>query len=136
MQKVFRTHGAKVSQESLAPCATLFCTGARGFSLPGFKRPFAPSPNHFRAFSYFRPLSQALWFATLGTLFGLVLGFPRTLVPGRWVAKPKLQGGRAVVPTFLWSRNSRILVLPKAPRRTKNTTHSKFTTRSECTIAL
>ena len=22
-----------------------------------------PSPNHFRAFSYFRPLSQALWFA-------------------------------------------------------------------------
>ena len=29
------------------------------------KRPFAPSPNHFRRLSYFRPLSQALWFARL-----------------------------------------------------------------------
>ena len=29
----------------------------------GSERPFAPSPNHFRAASYFRPLSQALWFA-------------------------------------------------------------------------
>ena len=29
------------------------------------KRPCAPSPNHFREFPYFRPLSQALWFATL-----------------------------------------------------------------------
>ena len=44
MQKVFRTHGAKVSQESLAPCATLFCTsatpgctGARGFRSLGSK---------------------------------------------------------------------------------------------------
>ena len=33
--------------------------------LPRFKRPFAPSPNHFRGFSCFRPLSQALWFAIL-----------------------------------------------------------------------
>ena len=31
--------------------------------LPRSKRPFAPSPNHFRGFSYFWPLSQALWFA-------------------------------------------------------------------------
>ena len=33
---------------------------------PGsIKGPFAPSPNHFRGFSCFRPLSQALWFAIL-----------------------------------------------------------------------
>ena len=31
----------------------------------GSKDLFAPSPNHFRAFSYFRPLCQALWFANL-----------------------------------------------------------------------
>ena len=33
--------------------ATPFCTGASPFSLPGLKRPFAPSPNHFRAFTIF-----------------------------------------------------------------------------------
>ena len=43
------------------------CTGARdSLRLRGSKRPFAPSPNHFRGFSYFRPLSQALWFANKG----------------------------------------------------------------------
>ena len=57
MQKVFWTRGTKVSEESLAPCATLFCTratwsctGAQGFSPPRLQRPFAPSPNHFRGF--------------------------------------------------------------------------------------
>ena len=61
-KRFFWAQGAKVSQEPLAPCATLFCTGAtractgaRGFSLPRFKRPLAPSPNHFRGFSCFRP---------------------------------------------------------------------------------
>ena len=29
------------------------CTGARGFVLPGSKRPFAPSPQHFWEFSLF-----------------------------------------------------------------------------------
>ena len=33
--------------------ATPFCTGASPFSLPGLKRPFAPSPNHFREFTIF-----------------------------------------------------------------------------------
>ena len=33
--------------------------------LPGSKRPFAPSRNHFREFPIFDPLSQAAWFATL-----------------------------------------------------------------------
>ena len=33
----------------------LFCTSARGFSLSGSKRPFAPSRNHFPGISYFRP---------------------------------------------------------------------------------
>ena len=97
MQKVFRTHGAKVSQESLAPCATLFCTGAtpgcagaRGLPLPGFKRPFAPSPNHFRAFSYFRPLSQALWFAILaieGQELALERAKPAPKHPNRHLTK-------------------------------------------------
>ena len=51
--------------------ATLFCTSARGLSLPGSKRPFAPSRNHFREFPIFDPLSQAAWLATLGdTLTG------------------------------------------------------------------
>ena len=33
--------------------ATPFCTGATPFSLPGLKRPFAPSPNHFWEFTIF-----------------------------------------------------------------------------------
>ena len=76
MQKVFWTHGTKVSQESLAPYATLFCTGATlGCTgardswetfVPWVQKTFCTSPNHFRGFSHFRPLSQALWFATQG----------------------------------------------------------------------
>ena len=53
--------GSKSLQESFAPSethpfctgATPFCTGASPCSLPGLKRPFAPSPNHFRAFTIF-----------------------------------------------------------------------------------
>ena len=41
-------HGASDSWETFVPW--------------GSERPFAPSPNHFRAFPYFRPLSQALCF--------------------------------------------------------------------------
>ena len=55
LQRVSWSQRAKVSQESLGPSETLFCTGAspgctnaRGVSLPGSK-----------------PLSQALWFARL-----------------------------------------------------------------------
>ena len=33
--------------------ATPFCTGATPFSLPGLKRPFAHSPNHFWEFTGF-----------------------------------------------------------------------------------
>ena len=62
--KGLRTHSAKVSQESLAPCATLFLGlhRCKRLLLPWVKRPFAPSLNHFQGFSNFRPLSQALWF--------------------------------------------------------------------------
>ena len=38
-------------RDPLCTGATPFCTGATPFSLPGLKRPFAPSPNHFWRFS-------------------------------------------------------------------------------------
>ena len=74
VQKVFRIQGAEVSQEPLAPSETSFapvqphpfCTSARGFSLPGSNRPFAPSPNHFGEFPIFDPLPHAAWLANLG----------------------------------------------------------------------
>ena len=50
--------------------ATPFCTSARGFSLTESKRPSAPSPERFRAFPIFDPLSQATWFAILVCLDG------------------------------------------------------------------
>ena len=70
MQKLFGTR-PKVSEESFAPCASLFCTPVQpqvapvqeAFRSLGSKDLLPPSPNHFWEFSYFRPLSQALWFA-------------------------------------------------------------------------
>ena len=72
MQKVFWTQGAKVSQEFLTPCATLFrtgatpgCAGARGFRSLGSKDLLHPLLNTFGDFPFFRPLSQVLWSAKL-----------------------------------------------------------------------
>ena len=42
--------------------------------LPGSKRLFAPSPNHFWKFPNFDPLSQAAWFANFGANVGLGKG--------------------------------------------------------------
>ena len=45
--------------------ATPFRTNARGLLLAGSKRPFAPSPNHFRELSLFGKISQVRSFPTL-----------------------------------------------------------------------
>ena len=45
-------------------CLCCFFFPERGLSLPGSKRPFAPSRNHFQEFPIFDRLSQAAWFAT------------------------------------------------------------------------
>ena len=55
-------------QPGVAPVQTRVAHGARDSwetFVPWVQKTFAPSPKHFRGFSYFRPLSQALWFATL-----------------------------------------------------------------------
>ena len=70
MQKVFWGQEAEVSRESLAPSETRFAPVQphfapvqNAFSLPGRKRPFAPSPDHFLSIYHFRVLSQNLWIA-------------------------------------------------------------------------
>ena len=46
--------------------ATPFCTGATPLSLPGLKRPFAPSPNHFWEFTIFGLSSRTFGLQPLG----------------------------------------------------------------------
>ena len=76
VQKVFWTHGAKVSQE----CFCTMC--AEGFSLPRFKR-------HFQGFPCFRPLSQALWFANFGWIFGVAFPWKHRGASGSCINQPE-----------------------------------------------
>ena len=54
--------------------ATSFCTGTTPFSLPGLKRPFAPSPNHLGIYQ-FRALSQNFRIAKQDIVGGAALVF-------------------------------------------------------------
>ena len=60
VQKVFWIPRARVSQESLAPCATLFCTVTRDFRALASKDLLLPLLTTFGIFLFSTPLPSAL----------------------------------------------------------------------------